>query len=52
MRTPSVSALRSLVAALVLAAALTASLAACGKRSTPVPPADVPDTYNRPYPSE
>jgi hypothetical protein len=31
---------------------LSLALAACGKRSAPIPPPDEPNTYPRPYPSE
>jgi hypothetical protein len=31
---------------------LSLALAACGKRSAPIPPPNEPNTYPRPYPSE
>jgi hypothetical protein len=36
----------------LLALVLSLTLTGCGKRNAPVPPADEPDTYPRPYPSE
>ena len=36
----------------LLALALLAVLAACGKRSDPAPPKGVPDSYPRTYPSD
>jgi predicted small lipoprotein YifL len=44
---------RRLVAGLALGLALLAlALSGCGKKGDPLPPANQPNTYPRPYPSE
>jgi predicted small lipoprotein YifL len=42
---------RRLAAGLALAL-LALALSGCGKKGDPVPPANQPNTYPRPYPSE
>jgi hypothetical protein len=37
---------------LIVAVFLSLTLTGCGKKGPPEPPADVPNTFPRPYPSE
>jgi hypothetical protein len=39
-------------ATIVVAMMAVAMLTGCGKKGTPVPPADEPNTYPQPYPRE
>jgi predicted small lipoprotein YifL len=40
------------MASVIVAVLLSLSLTGCGKRGTPEPPPDVPNTFPLPYPSE